>query len=876
MAVSFTLTASPVFPAGTLISAYARRDFAGGAPTIGQVPGGALVTATALVDEHGRAQLEGLMPEAGYFAGAEVGGVWRWVFFTTNAETGGTTTNVITAASPYTLSHLVTANYLLALSDVGYSIDVNSAVERKVFVPSHAQVPWQPGTVIPIAQLGVGAVTVVGEPGVTIKVRPGMLPTSAAMDVRLELRELAVDEWLLTGALTAAPPEEQAPPPTVLTPFITATTPPELQSNSKRLQLRGVTVWGVDDHVTHGGPFATPQYEARVEICKRIRELGGNCIRLRVLAEEYELNKYLTKAEYLARVKAWVVAAEEQGLFVMLCAWDPLDNEAKKEAGWIANQGYVNPMYKAIWEDATSGLKGHERLFFNVVNEPNHLTEAQNVTNFKTTIAYFRGTLKYGGVLIVDPTVYANSGIGGNWTALTAAMLELAEYDKAQMEAAGLGTHHQLAMSKHDYANEYPHGWSASEWETAVGGNQSSWVIVETEIGNYNGAGTENVAWSEAAINFMIERATHANFGGTVAFLWGPWFDGNAITTGGNSVYTPWGNIVRGLLAGTLATKPKPVAAIDINEWPTKASLERAKAAGFSCVRLDEAEVAASAAKGGLSFAGCMKAANEVGVGVAWLMEETTLAGLVGKYEALSTAEKARLLVVEYKNEVWPGGIGPQLSGAAYGAQFVAAAGEQQAKSFPVPLAMQVQTSSVEGANAWMKELMLVAGLKGALEPRAFLPGGNWLSSHPYGTSMLLAQKEINGLYAPQDVNGANFGSQRWMKQQQLVKEATGLVVPVYISEYGMAANTTPGGWAGVAAGIEALWQFVRKVHHAEVATAPAGLTPVLAMVAWYDFVAWGFGPPLGVESYGILKPDLSHNEESGVYAKMKAGVEAI
>jgi Pectate lyase superfamily protein len=82
-AVSFTLTASPVFPAGSTVYAYSRRSLAGAPPVAGQGPGGASATTSAIVSTAGFAVFEGLEAETAYWAGAQVGGVWAWKGFRT-------------------------------------------------------------------------------------------------------------------------------------------------------------------------------------------------------------------------------------------------------------------------------------------------------------------------------------------------------------------------------------------------------------------------------------------------------------------------------------------------------------------------------------------------------------------------------------------------------------------------------------------------------------------------------------------------------------------------------------------------------------------------------------------------------------------------
>jgi hypothetical protein len=76
------LTAAPLFPQDTIVGAYRKRHFAGGAPQPGDEPRGP-VTETATVDALGDLAFEELLDDERYYVGAEVSGAWRWKSFTT-------------------------------------------------------------------------------------------------------------------------------------------------------------------------------------------------------------------------------------------------------------------------------------------------------------------------------------------------------------------------------------------------------------------------------------------------------------------------------------------------------------------------------------------------------------------------------------------------------------------------------------------------------------------------------------------------------------------------------------------------------------------------------------------------------------------------
>jgi hypothetical protein len=166
----------------------------------------------------------------------------------------------------------------------------------------------------------------------------------------------------------------------------------------------------------------------------------------------------------------------------------------------------------------------------------------------QATIAYLRG-IGFTGVIKLNPIAWSNSGAGGagydatNYATITA-------YD-----ATLLGENNSL-LCKHDYANEYTLPFTDAQWQGAVGGSQTLYVIDETEVGNYNGAGTTNAAWSLAIINDLVTKhSTMPNYCGGDAFA--IWSDANALTSGGyTTASNPWGQDVYNAYTGTSGAAP--------------------------------------------------------------------------------------------------------------------------------------------------------------------------------------------------------------------------------------------------------------------------------------------------------------------------------
>jgi hypothetical protein len=94
-----------------------------------------------------------------------------------------------------------TANYTLVLGDAGKSIDVTNASARTVTVPPNSSVAFPLGTVVEVARLGAGSVTLVAGGGVTINSRGSLLAVGNQYGA-VSLRKIATDTWLLVGDLS--------------------------------------------------------------------------------------------------------------------------------------------------------------------------------------------------------------------------------------------------------------------------------------------------------------------------------------------------------------------------------------------------------------------------------------------------------------------------------------------------------------------------------------------------------------------------------------------------------------------------------------------------------------------------------------------------
>ena len=95
----------------------------------------------------------------------------------------------------------ITSNYTLALVDGGGKtlIQANHATGLTITVPTNANVAFDPGTSIMICQAGVGQITFVGEPGVTI-LSPETLITRK-QEGCVTLIKVTTNVWRIEGNL---------------------------------------------------------------------------------------------------------------------------------------------------------------------------------------------------------------------------------------------------------------------------------------------------------------------------------------------------------------------------------------------------------------------------------------------------------------------------------------------------------------------------------------------------------------------------------------------------------------------------------------------------------------------------------------------------
>ncbi len=95
------------------------------------------------------------------------------------------------------------AAYTLALTDAGKLVTCSHATAFTLTVPAFATIAFPVGTVIEVAQIGAGLVTVAAADGVTLGEVAATLNALGQYAV-ITLRKIAADTWLVNGDLAAS------------------------------------------------------------------------------------------------------------------------------------------------------------------------------------------------------------------------------------------------------------------------------------------------------------------------------------------------------------------------------------------------------------------------------------------------------------------------------------------------------------------------------------------------------------------------------------------------------------------------------------------------------------------------------------------------
>jgi hypothetical protein len=94
------------------------------------------------------------------------------------------------------------ANYILALTDNGTTLQCTKATAQSVTLPTNSVIPMPIGSVIDIVQYGAGQVTISPGAGVTCQKPTGKALTTRVQFSLVRVTKIAADEWIASGDLT--------------------------------------------------------------------------------------------------------------------------------------------------------------------------------------------------------------------------------------------------------------------------------------------------------------------------------------------------------------------------------------------------------------------------------------------------------------------------------------------------------------------------------------------------------------------------------------------------------------------------------------------------------------------------------------------------
>jgi hypothetical protein len=93
-----------------------------------------------------------------------------------------------------------TANYTLALTDAGKTVEMNLGTALTLTVPPNSSVAFPIGSIVEVSRHGAGTVAIAAGAGVTIRSRGALLSIGNQYGA-VSLRKRATDEWVLVGDL---------------------------------------------------------------------------------------------------------------------------------------------------------------------------------------------------------------------------------------------------------------------------------------------------------------------------------------------------------------------------------------------------------------------------------------------------------------------------------------------------------------------------------------------------------------------------------------------------------------------------------------------------------------------------------------------------
>ena len=121
--------------------------------------------------------------------------------YNTTTNTNDVYNGTAWANQPLIVTNRQTANYTLAMSDIGDLVEANVATANTLTVPLNSSVAFPIGTKVDISQYGAGQTTITATGGVTIRSFGGALKIAGQYGAAT-LVKIGTDEWYCFGNLT--------------------------------------------------------------------------------------------------------------------------------------------------------------------------------------------------------------------------------------------------------------------------------------------------------------------------------------------------------------------------------------------------------------------------------------------------------------------------------------------------------------------------------------------------------------------------------------------------------------------------------------------------------------------------------------------------
>jgi len=293
-----------------------------------------------------------------------------------------------------------------------------------------------------------------------------------------------------------------------------------VDAGGRRFVLAGVSDYLVPFYTSEDGgvdtalaEYTTKNYYLRDEAFRRMREAGVNTLRVPLGLATYKNDVYELggRAGYVERVRTIVQSAHRAGLAVILGWWD---DTYEPGVGW-------SPELFSMMRDVLAAVHGETELMIEPVNEP-AITEWEPWRkDMATMVRFWRETLGYRGVLLLDTPAYS-------WTFEAASARSLQSLDEEL-----LGGPAQVMFANHRYANNNTCfcGTERDTWTQEIEGNAADFPLIGTEYGWFNRPYSEQRAWNEQFFAYLAASAVPGGFNGASAFVWS-WVDDNTMTTG--------------------------------------------------------------------------------------------------------------------------------------------------------------------------------------------------------------------------------------------------------------------------------------------------------------------------------------------------------